>query len=173
VYELPRSLFSQGDIFDSIPHVVLDEERSAVSSTTESNAVITHTRTERAILITPDCEVDKPNVQNWIVCPALPLALIGAADQKLVRANRVFSKFFLPSWGGAFTESFVDLNQMSTVSSSFLRTRPRLASLSDEGRAAFYAQFVRWLTRWKLKTVTCPSCGTGFDLAGSLRVRSE
>ena len=70
---------------------------------------------------------------------------------------------FLPRFGDTLVESFVDFNHVTTLDAEYVKNAKRLVSLSDVGRRALYVQFVRWLSRWELREIACPNCGSVFD----------
>jgi hypothetical protein len=127
---------------------------------------------ERAIILTPDCEIDKPKVRRWLVCPVIPIEAVATENRQNVRDNKIFSRFYLPPFEEILSESFVDFNQISTISAGLLVTVNRTVSLDEEGRSALYAQFTRWFTRWRLKAVRCPHCQKDMDLTATLPTRS-
>jgi hypothetical protein len=129
-----------------------------------------HCKRARAILITWDCENEKPK-RNWLICPVQPLADLPKTDQTNVKKNKVLSALYLPQYRDVLPDSFVNFNHISTLDRDLIQNGRRIVSLSNLGRSAFYNQFIRWLTRWKLREITCPNCSTKFDPTLSLPVR--
>lgn len=189
LYEQPREDFSQGDILEVAPHIFVDPPLLALQSAGDSlykselepfsafnnvdgQSVIAKCKRTNAIVITHDCEIDKTQVKRWHLCPVVPLSFLKSDAQDLVKRNRIYSRFWLPRYESALAESFVDFTYISTVGMDFLKTGKRLISLSDLGRQGMYAQFIRWLTRWELKELTCPNCDVTFDPTDSLKVRT-
>jgi hypothetical protein len=175
LYSSPLTKFSQGDILEPVPHLFFDGPLSVAvgDRTTRSTGPIICTATsERAIILTPDCEIDKPKVRRWLICPVMPIETVAADNRQNVRDNKVFSRFYLPPYEDILSEGFADFNQISTISAGLLVTVNRTASLDEEGRSALYAQFMRWLTRWRLKAVRCPYCQKDIDLTATLPTRS-
>jgi hypothetical protein len=189
LYEQPRGQISQGDILELAPHIYLDtpllgltrieggmhqEEREPFRAFDDVNGqpVVAGCKRTRAIVLTPDCEIDK-NITYWHICPVLPLSRLKGNVQGDVRRNRVYSRFFLPQLGEVLPDSFVDFNQISSIKADFIQAGRRILSLSDIGRQGLYAQFVRWLTRWELRNVRCPNCDTEFNPATNLQVRNN
>jgi hypothetical protein len=80
--------------------------------------------------------------------------------------------FFLPRYRVSLEDSVAVLNQLTTVHRVMFSDLKRLVTLTTVGRLAFYAQFVRWLTRWELRKMPCPSCNVEFDPTLALPVRS-
>ncbi len=68
-------------------------------------------------------------------------------------------------------DSIAVLNQQTTLDRSLIDLPKRVATLSTAGRLAFYAQFVRWISRWELTGVTCPQCGLEIAVQDVLPVR--
>jgi hypothetical protein len=116
----------------------------------------------RAVLITHDCEIDKPG-RRYLVCPVVPLARIPGGAHGDLRKNRIVSMLFLPAYRNIMVDSFISFNQITTVEPGSLDPTRRLVSLSDLGRSALYNQLIRWLTRWRLHTLICPQCKVEFD----------
>jgi hypothetical protein len=186
LYESPRSAICQGDIFEFPPHIsarapltFLQDvgngeqrlvEHSIETEDREFQIVAANGKRLRAILITWDCENEKPK-RNWLVCPVQPLAQLPKSDQTQVKKNKVLSTLYLPEYRDILPDSFVNFNHISTLDRNLVQHGRRTVSLSNLGRAAFYNQFIRWLTRWKLHEITCPNCNTNFDPTLSLPVR--
>lgn len=179
--------FSQGDIFETAPHIFLDPPLVALHQSEETvyksdsepfssfdqngQQIIAKCKRTTTILLTPDCEIDKPIVRYWHICPIVPLSRLKGNVHGDVKRNRVYSRFFLPANGTILPDSFIDFNQLSTVNSDLLKAAKRVLSLSDLGRHGMYSQFFRWLTRFELREIGCPNCGTTFNAADSLPVR--
>ena len=189
IYEQPRQALSQGDIPVGIPIVWPTQRRVTISKRDEATYAVVEPSEDRtvgsvsltvanrkhsqAIVITHDCEIDKQHVRGVTVCPVTPLSQLTSKSQDLVRRNRVYSRLHLPAFRDVLTESFVDFDQLSTVDKTLAGECERIISLSDTGRQALYAQFVRWLTRWELREVMCPSCGITFNPTVNLPVRAD
>jgi hypothetical protein len=67
----------------------------------------------------------------------------------------------------------VVLNHSTTLDRKFVRNATRILSLSDLGRKALYAQYIRWLTRWQLNEIRCPSCAALFNAPDGMTVRPD
>lgn len=189
LYETPREQSSQGDILESVAHIYLERPLLALRKEAETifraeaepfsqfddkggQMVVATCKRQRAILITHDCEIDKPQVKRWLVCPVVPIVVLSSGNRDRARRNRVYSMLHLPQYRDVLPESFVDFNQITTLEGDFVKGGKRLVSLSDIGRRALYSQFVRWLTRWELRDIHCPSCNVVFNPAIALPVRS-
>ncbi len=121
---------SQGDIFDSLPFAVMEGTTATV-------------RTARVVLLTQDCEYDKPSTRSILVAEILPLSGVATASQGNVRRNRVASAFYPPPQE-AFPESYVDLRAIGRVEKSVVVAEAdrgtRLLSLTEEARLALQQQ---------------------------------
>ncbi len=185
-YEPARSEVSQGDILEVLPHAhlkypvrLLESREDGLLSSREGEAQgsgrqmgIAALRLERAILLSHDCEIDKPQILNWTVSPIVPISEIPGPKHGDVRKNKIFHLLHLPAYRNVLPESVIVLNQVTTLEKEFATSARRIASLSDMGRRAFYAQHIRWLTRWQLSELMCPHCGVGFNAADAMKVRS-
>lgn len=190
LYEQPRQQISQGDILELAPHIFLDSPLLALHNQAETiygataepygsfddkngQKIIAHCKRMTALILTHDCEIDKPQVVRWHICPVVPLERLRGETQDRAKRNRIYSMCFLPKFGNLKKDSFVDFNHISTVSAELLRSAPRILSLSDLGRQALYAQFIRWFSRWELRSLECPGCKVEFDPTLSLSVRPQ
>ncbi len=126
-----RGEVSQGDIFDnlSIVYVRQDGERVALNT--------------RVMLITYDCEYDKPSTKLVLVADIFPLAEVPTERQGNVRKNKIFSTLYLPD-STTQAESFVDFRYAGLLEKAVIvtdaRAERRAASLSDEAQLASQEQ---------------------------------
>lgn len=191
LYEPPRTEISQGDIIEFLPHIFLDNPLLALHGERDTEtvfratgepytnfndkdgqAVIAKCKRSKAILISHDCEVDKPQVKKWLVCPVVPMDKLQPKNHDLLKRNRIFSMLYLPKLDKILVDGFVDFNQITTLESEFVKAGNRIISLSDIGRRALYVQFIRWLTRWELREISCPNCQANFDPHAHQSVRT-
>ncbi len=189
LYENPRPESSQGDILDLVPHIYLQKPLLSLAREAETifrastepfpqfddkngQSIAATCKRQRAILVSHDCEIDKPQVRRWLVCPVIPLVALPTENRDLVRRNRIYAMLHLPKYRDGLPESFVDFNQVTTLGADFIESAKRLVSLSDMGRMGLYAQFIRWLTRWQLREIECPNCGVVIDPTARLPLRS-
>lgn len=191
LYETPGDEPSQGDIFELLPHSFV--EKPLLMLTREAGVetilrvsseplvgfndkggqqIVSVCKRQKGLLLTHDCEIDKAHVSRWLVCPVVPLVTLSPDTRDRVKRNRIYAMLYLPKYREALPESFVDFNQITTLSADLVRGTTRLVSLSDVGRKALYAQLIRCLTRWELRSLTCPSCQTNIDPSDILPVRT-
>lgn len=182
LYETPRPQISQGDIFELLPHLCLNRPLSALSKEAETETifrahgepypsfddkdgqdVLATCKRAKGIVVTHDCEIDKPQVSHWLICPVVPAGRLRPENLDRLKRNRIYSMLYLPRIGDTLVDSFVDFNRITTLDTEFLTNVKRIVSLSDTGRRALYVQFIRWLTRWELREIACPDCGAKFD----------
>lgn len=190
LYEAPRPEISQGDILDLLPHVYLNRPLFALSKEAETifrvtgepypqfddrhgQDVVATCKRSRAILITQDCEIDKPQVVHWMICPVVPASRLRPENVDRLKRNRIYSMLYLPRYADALGESFVDFTHITTLDAEYVKNAQRIISLSDMGRRGLYVQFLRWLTRWELREIVCPDCGAKFDPHAEQPVRSD
>jgi len=189
LYEVPRTDISQGDILARLPNAHLVPplkalfERVDGAMTVDSDKhpkfkekeqpVIASCHRAKALLLSYDCEIDKPAVKNWIVLPIVPLSMIPGNSHSDVKKNKVFSLLYLPKYREVFEDSVVVLNHSTTLGREFIQNAGRILSLSDIGRRALYAQYIRWLTRWQLSEIRCPNCTAAFNAIDGMTVRPD
>lgn len=101
-----------------------------------------------AILLSCDCEIDKPGVKSLTVALVRQLPPQGG---EAIRENRTFGCFYLPP-GPDFGERYVDFRRVATLSVEIVSNGKRLASLADEPWKAFLFQLIRYLTRFDMNT---------------------
>src|SRR5947209_4450563 len=104
-----RGEVSQGDIFDSLPTVYI-----------QGVAFKPKVRNARAMLLTHDCEYDKPRTTTVVIAEVWPLSDVDPGSRSYVRQNRVLSAFYLEPFTEIFPESYVDLRSMSRLEKSIL-----------------------------------------------------
>ena len=190
LYEEPRAEISQGDILEKLPSAYLaaplralfvrDDGAMEVESENHPNfndkqgqPVVASCKRAKALLLTYDCEIDKPAVKNWIVVPLVPLSVIPGASHGDAKKNKIFSLLYLPSYRDIIEESVLVLNHVTTLDREFVQRTKRILSLSDVGRRALYAQYIRWLTRWQLSEIHCPNCDVSFNASDGMTVRHD
>jgi hypothetical protein len=180
-YQAIEARPSQGDILELSPHSRLTFPLHYVSVSTEgfhslatapTENALAQVRLQRALLLTPDCELDKPATRFWHVCPIHELSSLNSNDQGNIRKNKIVKYLFLPAHEG-MPESFVDLSWITTLESVIIGDTTRIFTLSDLSRGALYMQQIRWLSRWMLNDVKCPRCELQFNPADTLSVRAE
>ena len=122
----------QGDVFVSLPLT------SAVDAQGQ-----TQIQYAPAILLTQDCEYDKPATLSVLIAAILPLSSVAVGSQGNVRKNRVASAFYL-SFHPLLSESYVDIRAISRVTKILVAAEAnqgnRLLSLSEETRLALQRQ---------------------------------
>jgi len=154
LYELPRSVICQGDVFYFPPHILarapltfLEDDRNGGHSFVEHHIeledrefqiVAAHGKRSRAILITWDCENEKPK-RNWLVCPVQPLAQLPKSDQIQVKKNKVLSTLYLPEYRDILPDSFVNFNHISTLDRNLVQ-HGRRTSLAQQFRSGRFLQ---------------------------------
>jgi hypothetical protein len=163
-----RALFARGD-----GAMAVESENHPDFNDRQGQAVVASCKRARALLLSYDCEIDKPAVKNWIVVPIVPLSLIPGASHSEAKKNKIFSLLYLPSYRNILEESVLVLNHITTLDRDFVRSSTRVLSLSDIGRRALYAQYIRWLTRWQLSEVHCPNCDAFFNASDGMTVRPD
>jgi len=127
-----RGEVSQCDIFDSLPIACAQQQ------TRDLTALNT-----RALLLTYDCEYDKPSTERVIAAGIFLLSEVPANQRGNVRKNRVFSTFYLQA-SPLLEESFVDFRYMGLLEKAIVaeesQAGKRLVSLGDEAQLALQEQ---------------------------------
>ena len=170
-YRPVEARLCQGDLFERLPVVHLkgalprklkstfiaggrpgysaDEELGTAPGSFEVSAACDYSS---AILLSYDCEIDKPNTKTLTVALVRPLdPSIPADGQQIIRQNQNSAYFYLPA-GRGFGERYVDFRRLATLSVEIVSSAKRLASLSDEAWKALQFQLIRYLTRFELNT---------------------
>ncbi len=123
---------SQGDIFQSLPLASAEEGQEQA-----------RIRPVQAILLTQDCEYDKPSTLSVLIAEILPLSRVAPGSQGNVRKNRVASAFHLPPHA-LLPESYVDIRVIGRVAKNLVAAEAqrgnRLLSLTEEARLALQKQ---------------------------------
>lgn len=127
-----REEVSQGDVFDRLP---IAYARTGVEQLAAIDA--------RAMLVTYDCEFDKPSTKIVLVAGVFPLAEVPADWRGNVRKNKVFSTFYLKDTS-ELAESFVDFRYMGLLEKAIIvkeaQAGRRIISLDDETQLALQEQ---------------------------------
>lgn len=126
-----RGEVSQGDVFDGLPIAYVKPDG------------LVRIYDARVILLTYDCEYDKPSTNFVAVAEVFPLAAIPADRRGNVRRNRVFSTFYLEAHP-RLEEAFVDFRYMSRLDKTLIADQAqaarRLVSLNDDAQLALQEQ---------------------------------
>lgn len=179
-YQAPDPRFSQGDIIELAPHTRLLDPVSYITRSSSgltvglgaTEEVIAEARHQLAVILTPDCELDKKQTTFWLIAPIHPLAALLGQDQGNVRKNKVLKWLHLPAYGTSIPECFIDLATITTVKATVIQKAKRIATLSDSARAALYMQQTRWFSRWVMSDIDCPRCNLKFNPTDTMPVRS-
>jgi hypothetical protein len=118
----------------------------------------------RALLLTYDCEIDKPKSLRTIALvrpldPGMP-----QADCEKIRGNQRLAFFYLPAVEGILPECYVDFRRICTVAPEWVDRGKKLVSLHETARKALLMQFFLFLTRVRLdeavfQTTALPGAG--------------
>lgn len=132
-----REEISQGDIFDGLIYQYVYQESSAPEPVIRSRVI-------QAMLITADCEFDKPSSAYVYLGEVRPLSEISVGTRGNVRSRRVFYTFPLEPHDNFLEECYVDFRRIlrfdkSRLAASHLNQQ-RLLSLTDTARTALQEQ---------------------------------
>lgn len=132
-----RDEISQGDIFDAVP---VAEQGVLPDGTTLCSVV----------LLSHDCEFDKPSVSHVLVARTYPLTAAGRPLWGDIRAGRALNTMFLDGVEDR-EEGFVNFRYIHRIPKVELLEAAsggrRVASMSDDGRAALLAYMFRFFAR--------------------------
>lgn len=128
-----RKQISQGDIFSNIP--------VARVKFPEGIPIL---KEIQGMLVTHDCEFDKPNSIYVLISECRPLSELKPESQGNIKNLKTLNTFYLPQTEGII-ESYIDFRRTYQVDKSFLFERVsskslRLKSLTDEARTALQRQ---------------------------------
>ena len=132
-----RPQVSQGDVFDQVPITY-------VSPGSATEPPVPRVVLTRAIVMTHDCEYDKPNCDFVIVAEIRRLDEVAHNSRGNVRERRTRNTFFLDSVPSMMEESFVDFRRLERIHKSIIQglagSGHRVVSLTDDARAALQWQ---------------------------------
>jgi hypothetical protein len=133
---------SQGDVFRQVA-----DARVEVSG--EETRIVTGR--SPSILLSFDCEYDKPRVDFVLIARVRPLAEVSRETAGNIRAGRMCAAFYLPRHSTDLPDSFVDLYHIVPVSKAEVQRLSdegqRIASLSDDARLALQRQIAIYFSR--------------------------
>lgn len=161
------SRLSQCDLLLTATHACV----TLAEGTTDPVAPV-NLKSSMGIIITNDCMLDKPKTVALQICPVVPVSRFPPGQLNDIRRNKLYQYFHLPHEEGV-PESVVDFAVVTTIDKAAAENAVRICTLSDLGRQGFFAQLIRHLTRWELRSVECPACGAEFDLSMSMEVRAD
>lgn len=132
-----RGEISQGDIFEGVDIAeVLDGREDGYQGS--------------VILLSHDCEFDKPNVDYVLVARVLPLDSTSSAAWGAIRTGQALNAIHLPGVGH-HPERFINLRFIHRLPKAVLIEAGvvgrRSISMSDDGRAALVAYIFRFFAR--------------------------
>lgn len=132
-----REEISQGDVFDSLLYRYVYDEPTTPKPVLRSRVI-------RAMLITADCEFDKPGSAYVYLGEVRPLSEISPGTRGNVRSRRVFYTFPLDLNDALPEESYVDFRRILRFDKGRitrgLADPTRLLSLTDTARMALQEQ---------------------------------
>jgi hypothetical protein len=171
----------QGDIFDRLPLTVVKEAPRSLKKLTlrgnkeayevaefpsveqgsvSSGTVLIPTSCDhaRAMLLTYDCEIDKPGNQLLTFAMIRRFAPNRTEDEKeQIRKGSKFAFFYLVNFPDGDPEGYVDFRRLSVIGVELVKTAKKVACLAETSRTAMLFQFFRFLTRIDLHQVNLPS----------------
>lgn len=148
-----REEISQGDIISNIP----------ISRVRFPDAVPV-IREILGILLTSDCEFDKPNSKYALIAEIRPLSEVSPNSHGNIKNFKTLNAFYIPSIG-SISESYVDFRRTYQVDKEFVLDRAakslRVKSITEEGRLALQRQIaIFYGYDRKMDQQTASSAGT-------------
>ncbi len=157
-YRDPDSFVSQGDIFETVPHLfpkdrpkqielkmatkragcLVDEfglvDISGKPVLPECGAEIVVPAPARvgfSVLLSHSCEIDKDRDHRVIALVRQMGKNLKPEEKEIIRGNGRIAYFHLPALEGKLPESYIDFRRISTVGPHWLSTATRPTALSD------------------------------------------
>jgi hypothetical protein len=132
-----RSEISQGDVFENVSLLSIAE----IATSTE---LAVQLRVGRAILLTHDCEYDKPANVSVAIAEVRDLSELSSGNQGHIRQYRTRNTFYLEAFENHLLESYVDFRRITPLPKPALAlladNGQRIVSLTDETRLALQRQ---------------------------------
>ncbi len=179
-YQSLDATLCQGDVFESLPLVYVKDTPAIIKRATlpgnrdgfeivapapsatqpksgPSPTVVAPCDFTRAVLLTYDCEIDKPSAKFMTFALVRPLdPRMPDGDKATIRENRKFACFYFPGEAAGAPEAYVDFRRLSTVGIDLVKSANRILRLSDQWRKALLFQFYRYLARVDLSKAVLP-----------------
>ena len=158
----PDPGLSQGDIITDVPVSVvffpltpLAQQKGAEDWRPQSawtpnregvGNVLARGRVGAVLVLSHECELDKPGVNRVAVAPIGSLDAVQEPHRTNILAQENYSKMPLPA-APVLGNSYADLRLTTTVDRAFLDVKKRVASLSEKGIGRLRLQIIAHYTR--------------------------
>lgn len=161
----PSEELSQGDLFEGVPSIYVDDLRYLVKTGENLFALQQGAQPRRAdrtypanasevrslgVVVTHDCEIDK-DVRKALVYSVLVRTLrapdVPEEHLEGFRENRRHRAFYLPANEYLDGENYIDFRRMTPIRADLLLTLPKLASMNEDGKRMLQEHLFRFLTR--------------------------
>jgi hypothetical protein len=131
-------------------------EASSRGALTRLKAHTLATHVDRyALVVSHDCELDKPKPNPVLVAPVLPIHTLTPDMQAKVLSQDSRSALPLPEVPGIGT-MYAELRYVTALPNEFARAARRVASMGPEGKARLSAQLVLFLLRLRIPEDALP-----------------
>ncbi len=100
----------------------------------------------RGILLTHDCQIDKPGTKHLAAALIRPLGPFPADQQEMIRGNQVHAYYNLPAGPAGIEEGYVDFRRITTLSVEIIAGATRLAGLTNTAWDGMMFQLTRFFT---------------------------
>jgi hypothetical protein len=114
--------------------------------TGEPDQIVSSCHLATGIILTHDCEIDKDSKHRTIIL-VRQFGQMRENDAQIIREHKNRRFFYLPRWGNALEESYVDFRRVSCVDPRLVNLDQRVASLTDWGRKQFLMAYFMYITR--------------------------
>lgn len=169
-YQDPEQVASQGDIFETVPHLFLKERPKQIELKMANRPagrlvdelggealpkcgsevfVPAPTKVGYAVLLTHGCEVDKDK-NHRVIALVRQFDGLNQDEQDNIRGNGKYACFHLPALTGKLPESYVDFRRISTVGLGWLSLHSRPTALSEVARQRMLLAMFRFFARLQL-----------------------
>jgi len=169
-YRDPEQVVSQGDIFETVPHIFLKDRPEHVALTMANKRagrlvgefvgpeppncgteiiVPSPALVGYAVLLTHSCEVDKDK-NHRVIALIRQMDRLNPDEKEAIRKNGKFACFHLPPLDGKLPESYIDFRRITTVGIGWLSITKRPAALSEAARQKMLLSMFLFFARLRL-----------------------
>lgn len=97
------------------------------------------------VVVSHSCEIDKPQARYLHLAPVIPIMQVNPEDRVTIEQGKNVSKMYLPA-SAQVDESYADLRLIVPLPIALIRSRDRVASMTDEATELLQARLVAFFT---------------------------